>query len=236
MIWKFVAISELFIAIPLIYLLFTPALENRNVVLHEAMVLEHSATSIKNEAVKKVRRILVDLGANCGNSYELFKHDVEEFYLVEPQTAVFTKWLVPRSSEAVHVFNAAISDHDEENIPFFVDSPYASDVCTFDKGYPHGASSLDSVSATVNGVAPIQQTVRLLDIASFLRETVHARMEDYLILKIDIEGSEEPVLRRLISENILYLPDKLFVEWHPSTLAFQKEFESSIFRYEQWIL
>ena len=233
-VWKAVAFIEFSIAIGFVYMFTISSVKTESNRRLSSLSADSSVNMVNNH--KKTRQILVDLGANCGNSYEFFKHDVNEFYLIEPQTAVFTKWLVPRASSTVHVFNAAVSDHDEKNVPFFVDSPFASDLCTFDSGYPHGASSLNSVSATVDGAAPTQQGVQLIDIARFLRETVGARVEDYVILKVDIEGGEEKVLRRLMSENLLYLPDRLLVEWHPSTLAFQREFESSIFSYEQWKL
>ena len=237
--WKAVAVSELFITAGLLYMLTITAIEtgyNRGLFRLPTSAIAASSLRANSTNDRKIRRILVDLGANCGNSYEFFKQHVSEFYLVEPQTVVFNQWLVSRASPTVHVYNAAVSDHDEENVTFFVDSPYASDVCTFDNGYPHGASSLDFVGATVNGIVPTQHNVRLLDIARFMRETVDASPEDYIILKIDIEGSEEPVLRRLMAENLLCLVDNLRVEWHASTQSFKKEFESSIFHYEEWIL
>lgn len=182
------------------------------------------------------RRILLDLGANCGNSFELLNQNIDESYLVEPQTAVYEKWLKPRASSSVHIFNAAMSDRNVDSAPFFIDSPFTSDLCTFDKGYPHGASSLSMQNAFVNGVAPVQQNVRVYDIVDFLCDIMHITPEDHLLLKIDVEGGEEAILRRLISANMLYMVDDLRVEWHESARNFQKEFEQSIFRYEQWLI
>ena len=184
------------------------------------------------------RRILVDLGANCGNSYaHLTEKEAAKFdmvWLIEPQTAVVNRWLAPLRSPTVHVVNAAVSDHDADEAPFFVDAPYASDHCTLDKGYPHGASSLQAQAATVDGVTPAAHSVRVIDIALFLRKV--ARPEDHVLLKVDVEGGEEAILRRLLDEGLLYrLVDDLRVEWHESTRAYQAVFEASVFRYGLWM-
>ena len=179
------------------------------------------------------RCILVDLGANCGNSYTLLSSGIDEAYLVEPQEAVYTRWLVPLASSSVHVFHAAVSDHNAEAEPFFIDLPYASDVCTIN-GYEHGASSLDRANAIVNNEQPVARTVRLLDISDFLRYVVRVTPDDFLLLKLDIEGGEEVVLRRLEEQNMLCLVDDLRVEWHPSTMSYKPQFEARLFHYEQW--
>lgn len=201
-----------------------------------------AVSSVENDLplLKKTqspRHILVDLGANCGNSYEFFRSYVDEAFLVEPQEQVFKKWLIPRASDNVHIFHAAVSDHDEANVPFFVDTPYVSEYCTLDQGYPHGASSLDKEKATVDALQPSLHQVELIDIARFLTDVVKVRSEDHVIMKIDIEGNEVRVLNRLKETRLLDLIDDIRVEWHGDTGGFREEFESyNPGTYQEWKL
>jgi hypothetical protein len=82
---------------------------------------------------------------------------------------------------------------------------------------------------------PIKQEVSLIDIASFIRGTVNAKYEDHVILKIFNQDSEMKVLRRLLAENMSCLIDDLRVEWHPNSIHYHKDFESSFFHYKQWL-
>ena len=191
--------------------------------------------TIKTE--HKPKRILIDLGANCGNSYEHFKNDIDEAFLIEPQHSVFTTWLIPRASSHVHVYQAAVSDHDEDSVPFFIDVPFGSELCSFDRGYPHGASSLYKDKATVDARSPTRQSVKMIDIARFMTDIVKPRPVDHVILKIDIEGSETAVLKRMIDTQTINLVDSLYVEWHPGTEEFRTGFEKQTdINYQEWIL
>merc|ERR1712113_416271 len=50
------------------------------------------------------------------------------------------------------------------------------------------------------------------DVADFLRR--RADVVDYVVVKMDIEGSEYDVLRHLLKEKVTNLIDELFVEFH----------------------
>lgn len=69
-----------------------------------------------------------------------------------------------------------------------------------------------------------------MDIVSLLRKH-HTTHEDFVVLKVDIEGAEFDVIRRLINAGMLNLIDVLAVEWHhdnPNILGHSRE---SIDRY-----
>lgn len=180
---------------------------------------------------------MIDLGANCGNSYEHFKNSIDEAFLIEPQHSVYTTWLIPRASSHVHVYQAVVSDHDEDSVPFFIDVPFGSELCSFDRGYPHGASSLYKDKATVDTRSPTQQSVEMIDIARFITDIVKPRPVDHVIVKIDIEGSETAVLKRMIDTQTINLVDSFYVEWHPGTEEFRREFEKQTdINYQEWML
>jgi FkbM family methyltransferase len=160
------------------------------------------------------KRIYIDLGANCGNSYALFKDRIDEAHLFEPQPAVFKRWLKPlvNSTPGVHIYWAAISDSDGE-LEFFVDGIFPSNKCTLDQGYPHGASSVLESNA---GPGSTKVKVKSVDIALFLYKLIaeQGAFKPYLIVKIDIEGYEGRILNRLRSEKLLCQVNDLLVEWH----------------------
>ena len=166
------------------------------------------------------RIIFIDFGANCGNSFKHFtKYILEknnlkftEVHLFEPQPQVFNQWLVPlsASTDHIHVYNAAISDKNM-NVSFFIDSLYPSSICTMDKGYPHGASSLHS---EVSGPNFKEVSIPSIDAAEFF-QNLKLKDLDFVLMKIDIESHEYIVLRHMITKNVLckYV-DELWVEWH----------------------
>ena len=252
---QYVILGALFLSLQYIIL--------NNIVSHcrqdvpQTTTQEHAAvTPVGERQVKQRRKLFLDLGANCGNSYAYFQDPqnvrtaiTSEFtsYLFEPQPEVFQKWLLPlqqRVGERIHVFNVAVADRNG-TVSFGVDSAYPSDLCTLDKGYPHGASSL---YAEVHGAAPQQVTVPSLDFATFF-EGLHIGYDDHVIMKIDIEAQEFVILRQLMQRGLLCYIDELYVEWHtlPSALSttltrpmFEKTFEfvaqGCVSFYQEWIV
>ncbi len=69
-------------------------------------------------------------------------------------------------------------------------------------------SCSDSLSAVGKKVP-----IRLLDIISLFR-AAKVRTEDFVFVKMDIEGLEYDIVRRLLVTGLLsYLVDKIAVEW-----------------------
>lgn len=52
----------------------------------------------------------------------------------------------------------------------------------------------------------------MIDFAEFLRKRY--KKEDYVVAKIDVEGSEFALFDHLLSTGAASLVDELFVEWH----------------------
>jgi FkbM family methyltransferase len=185
------------------------------------------------------KRIYIDLGANCGNSYALFKERIDEAHLFEPQPAVFEEWLRPlaASTPGVHIYWAAISDSDGQ-LDFFVDGIFPSKICTFHQGYPHGASSVLQKNA---GLGSTKVNVKSVDIALFLYQLLaeQGASKPYLIIKIDIEGMETRILNRLRSAKLLCRVNELLVEWHGNRPEKPKDMfreECPGVNYTEWII
>jgi FkbM family methyltransferase len=223
-----------------------------------AMAVEGQKVSFARPALA-ARKLYLDLGANCGNSYDFFQTPSSqiktlvtpgfEAFLFEPQPHVFQQWLVPLQKsvgDRMHIFNVAVATVNG-TISFGIDALYASDICTLDgRGYPHGASS---VYENIRGPGASIITVPTIDFGSFFAN-LHIQPADFVILKIDIEAQEYVILRQLQQDGLLCLVDELFVEWHnvPTEIialdsemkTFRERFEKSVgdcvAYYREWVV
>mmetsp|Transcript_37905 Transcript_37905/g.38593 ORF Transcript_37905/g.38593 Transcript_37905/m.38593 type:complete len:81 (+) Transcript_37905:859-1101(+) len=57
-----------------------------------------------------------------------------------------------------------------------------------------------------------------------MRDIVQAKQSDEVICKMDIEGSEYDVLRRIFTSGIIKLFDELYVEFHYNRKQFKNMF------------
>ena len=55
-------------------------------------------------------------------------------------------------------------------------------------------------------------TIKCIDIITFLKE-INIQETDFLIVKMDIEGAEFNVVKRLMMNGYLKFIDKLAIEW-----------------------
>jgi len=69
-----------------------------------------------------------------------------------------------------------------------------------------------SVYKTKKRVSRKSVTKQTVDLSRFIRDTVSD--DDYLILKMDIEGAEYEVLLKMIKDGTLKMVDELIVEFH----------------------
>jgi len=60
----------------------------------------------------------------------------------------------------------------------------------------------------------IHVDVPCIDFSRWVRERFTP--DDYVVLKLDIEGSEYEVLEKMINEGSIKLISKLYIEWHPA--------------------
>lgn len=70
--------------------------------------------------------------------------------------------------------------------------------------------------------------VPAIDFAGWL--AVRTRPEDFVILKLDVEGAEYPILDHLISRNVAENIDILFIEFHNDWVGVPKERDEALLR------
>jgi FkbM family methyltransferase len=160
------------------------------------------------------KRIFIDLGANCGNSYDRFKSlyipDLDKFesHLFEPQPDLYTNFLLPRkvTNPRLSVYHGVVGAKDQ-NVSFYIDTVYNSKSCTT-ANYPHGASGM-----FIRKPKDFRKiTVRMYDFADFLQRTTQE--SDHVIVKMDIEGMEWDVLRKIFQRGLACRIDHLWIEYH----------------------
>lgn len=78
------------------------------------------------------------------------------------------------------------------------------------EGTPHVGNSLTTKKTNINKSKHV--TVQTIDFAQYVKDNF--KLEDTLILKIDIEGTEYDLLEHLIEQQVIQYFDKIFCEWH----------------------
>ena len=185
------------------------------------------ASTVVKTAVHKKRYVFFDLGTNNGDSVTFFidkaqRSDKDSFlkgygalngkkweiYAVEANP-YFNKMLVnlKKHCESLghtfHLFTETAAWTKNEKLVFYLDT------INFHGNF-WGSSLLNYHPDVVNsGYKNV--TVAGIDIADFLRKY---NKDDEIVMKIDIEGTEYPLLLHLIKEHLLDLVDIIAVEYH----------------------
>ena len=75
------------------------------------------------------------------------------------------------------------------------------------------ASSIATDSRVQSGPGT-HSNATALDVVTLFRETLRVTPQDDVVVKIDIEGAEYPVLERALFHGLIPLWDEVYVEWH----------------------
>ena len=92
-----------------------------------------------------------------------------------------------------------------------------------------GAGSLSPIKHQINDSLHNSTdtiTAPTIDLALFIR--TNFRLRDYVILKLDVEGSEYEILDKLLTSGVYRFVDKLFIEFHPHLSPFPPEVTKEI--------
>jgi len=152
-----------------------------------------------------MRHIFIDLGAYDGDSIRYFLKSPEslkyEIYAFEPNPKFVAKLKAMKkaNSNIKQVSNEAAWIEDG-TMDFAVDQ--ASD--------PMG-------STLMKGKAEIWQKSQVETMITFdFSEWIKQFADDYVIVKMDIEGAEFPILDKMIKNNTLTIVKELWCEFHPN--------------------
>ena len=179
---------------------------------------------------KQRRKVFVDLGANCGNTY--LQHRIEneddadewEAYLWEPSPQMHKFYLddlrmkYPRIN--ILPFAGGV-ENGELELYIHKGQENVVDKSQFQNGgkcRPGGGTNPSGATSVFNyGMTGDSVTVKVMSIPDWLKN-LQLTDEDTFIFKIDIEGAEYAILDALLSDeddNSLCLVDLFKIEFHP---------------------
>ena len=146
-----------------------------------------------------MKKIFIDLGFNKGQSVKFF-YD-----------------LIPDSAEyEIHAFEPDPSNF--KSFENFNDVNFYKKAAWIRDGFVKFYLGSESFASTINSskITNIKQDrfieTECLDICKFITDNFDK--DDYIILKIDIEGAEYELLNHMLSNNCLEYINDLFVEFH----------------------
>jgi len=150
-----------------------------------------------------MRKIFLDCGANRGQSIvyakKQFGSDIE-IYSFEAVTILFNKLIDKWKDDSnVHLYNQAVWDK-KDKVKIYLSTEW-SDASTL---------YLDKCDRKID--KDIYNEVESIDLAEFIKNNFTP--EDYIILKLDIEGAEYDVLYHLAQTGIISYLNEVWGEWH----------------------
>lgn len=159
-----------------------------------------------------MRKILLDCGSHLGESIKKFKTILNssdfEFYMFEPNIFLFEQINSNSEFEECKKFNNAVSNKNEI-VKFWG--------CTGNNKSSVGAtlekSKADSDNISENDYIEIPS----IDLSEFIVDNFSKK--DFIILKLDIEGSEYDVLEKLFDTNVIEYINELYIEFHSQWLS-----------------
>ena len=147
--------------------------------------------------------IAIDCGANVGKITQFLAQQQATIYAFEPNPYAF-QVLQEKFTDALHVHCIQKGVLDCNGVlPL-----YLHENADRDQVYWSTGSSLLACKSNVTDEHSV--VVEVIDLAAFIK-SLHSRVK---ILKLDVEGVECRILRKLIGENVIDLIDHIFVETH----------------------
>ncbi|MBN8560158.1 MAG: FkbM family methyltransferase [Leptolyngbya sp. UWPOB_LEPTO1] len=154
-----------------------------------------------------MRKIFIDCGSNVGKVLEraIRRRSEFEFFAFEPNADLIptiSTRIEKHPDTKVEVYNKAVWTHNN-GLSFFVGHPETSSVMP-DKRVPliYGRQ-LDYANP---------RHVESMDFSQWILNNFD--LSDHIVVKMDIEGAEYPVLEKMIEDGSIYYINKLYVEWH----------------------
>ena len=161
-----------------------------------------------------MRKIFVDCGSNTGQglrhfaaSYNMDSSWIIETYEPNPEIMEQLKANIADLNLKVDVFNAAVLDRNgETTFSIMKENSEGSSVeCLMSEG--RARDSTDPAYRKHDHII----TVSCFDISDILRKYNET---DYVVVKLDVEGSEFKIVRKMLQDNTIRLVKELYCEWH----------------------
>ncbi len=158
------------------------------------------------------RQIYIDCGANTGQVLTSYIENNPnlECHIFEPQPELenrLTALIEKHKSTSISYYKKAVWTKDE-TLNFYLATEW-------DENHKGGSTLLDNHTNNLSKVDydhPVE--VEAIDFDHWLQYELQLNEEDYIILKMDIEGAEYDVLEKLIESGNINFISELIVEFH----------------------
>jgi FkbM family methyltransferase len=153
-----------------------------------------------------MKKIILDCGSHLGESVQKFRNILNSdeciFYMFEANTYLYNEILLDSKFNDCIKHNLAVSNK-KELVKFYG--------CTKNK---HSVgSTIEKSKASCDNISEDDYIeIQSINLADFIKNNLNK--EDYIILKLDIEGSEYDVLDELIKTDIIFYINELYCEFH----------------------
>ena len=162
----------------------------------------------KRRAAK--RKIFIDCGSNTCRilRIQIEKRPGFEFYAFEAQPGLAKegkKVVSEYPHKSIHFFNKAVWI-DDSKLNFFLATEWGNN-------YKGGSTILSghAKKAMIDYSKPFE--VECIDFSKWILDNF-ADTDDYVVVKMDIEGAEYEILEKMIKDGSIRYIDELFVEYH----------------------
>ena len=149
------------------------------------------------------RKIFLDCGANRGQSIIAAKKQFgsdTEIYSFEAVSVLYNKLVDKWNNDPkVHLYNNIVWDK-EDIVKIYISTEWSD------------ASTLYLEKSDRKIDKNIYNEIKSIDLSDFIKTNFDPN--DYIILKLDIEGAEYDVLYHLIQTGVLSYVNELWGEWH----------------------
>ena len=148
-----------------------------------------------------MKKVFIDCGANQGQTIENFKEhwkdwDQFEIHSFEANSALFSHFRKYEKEPNIHFHPKAVWI-EEGSVDFYI-------------GTHDGSSTRKDKKTGSLSKKPV--SVPAIDLASWIKSTF--AIDDYVILKVDIEGGEYDLIPHLLATDTFKYVDKFYIEFH----------------------
>lgn len=166
-----------------------------------------------------MKKVFIDCGSNVGQGLKQFisMYNIDSSWTVEafepnPYLIESLKQNISNLPIKVNVYNKAVWDTDGE-VQFSI-METESEGSSVEKLMDSGAcADKNSISYRKHDNIITVPSISMSNILKKYSEN------DFILVKLDIEGSEFRVVRKIISDNTINLIDELYIEWHTEYLS-----------------
>lgn len=152
-----------------------------------------------------MRKVFLDCGANRCHATQIFLNQGFtdwEYHLFEPNKKLFAHYeeLIKKYPQVnFNYYNKAVWIEDGEKEFYFSRRGSAGSTIVKEKF----SNKVDFDNPTL---------VKTLDFSSWVKDNFSP--DDYIVLKVDIEGAEYEVLGKMVDDGTIDYIDEIIVEWH----------------------